>query len=82
MKDLILTKSKYLILLSKLLIFVFVLGIASCKGNKNKINSNDFIASNKKEIKVDKIVTAANQTERYLPLLKDKKVAIVANQTS
>ncbi len=82
MKDLILTKSKYLILLSKLLIFVFVLGIASCKGNKNKIISNELIANNTEIIKIDKIITAANQTEKYLPLLKDKKVAIVANQTS
>lgn len=31
---------------------------------------------------VDKIVTAANQTELYLPLLKGKRVAIAANQTS
>jgi len=82
MKNLIPSKSKYLILVSKLFLFVFVIGITSCKENTNKINSNDFIASNKNEIKVDKIITAANQTEKYLPLLKNKKVAIVANQTS
>ncbi len=28
------------------------------------------------------VIIGANQTERYLPLLKDKKVAIVGNQTS
>lgn len=28
------------------------------------------------------VIVGANQTEKYLPLLKDKKVALVANQTS
>jgi len=28
------------------------------------------------------IIVGANQTERYLPILKDKKVGVVANQTS
>lgn len=82
MKNLIHSKSKYLILLFKLFLFVFVIGITSCKENTSKTNSNDLIASNKNKIKVDKIITAANQTEKYLPLLKGKKVAIVANQTS
>lgn len=82
MKNLIPSKSKYLILVSKLFLFVFVIGITSCKENTNKTNSNVFITSNKNEIKVDKIITASNQTEKYLPLLKDKKVAIVANHTS
>lgn len=82
MKNLIHSKSKYLILLFKLFLFVFVIGITSCKENTKKTNSNDLIASNKNKIKVDKIITAANQTEKYLPLLKGKKVAIVANQTS
>ncbi len=62
MKNLIFTKSKYLILL-----FVLILNYA--------IN---YAQTNNK----DKIVTGANQTEKYLPLLKGKKVAIVANHTS
>ncbi len=30
----------------------------------------------------DNIITAANQTEKYLPLLQGKRVAVVANQTT
>ncbi|TKD61829.1 exo-beta-N-acetylmuramidase NamZ domain-containing protein [Flavobacterium sp. ASW18X] len=35
-----------------------------------------------KTVKDTSLVLAANQTEAYLPLLKDKKVALVANPTS
>ena len=82
MKNLILTKSKYLILVSKLLIIVFVFGIYSCNENKKEINSNSLLAIYNNEIQDKNIITAANQTELYLSLLKGKKVAIVANQTS
>ena len=82
MKNLILTKSKYLILVSKLLIIVFVFGIYSCNENKKEINSNSLLAIYNNEIQDKNIITAANQTELYLPLLKGKKVAIVGNHTS
>ena len=62
MKNLIISKSKYLIL-----VFTLILNYT--------IN---YSQTNNKE----KVITAANQTEKYLPLLKGKKVAIVANQTS
>ncbi|MGO3706842.1 exo-beta-N-acetylmuramidase NamZ family protein [Mesonia hippocampi] len=38
---------------------------------------NTFFAQSTTDIKI-----AANQTEKYLPLLQDKKVGVVANQTS
>ncbi len=34
------------------------------------------------ELKGDKIITGANQTEKYIPYLKGKRVAIMANPTS
>jgi len=82
MKYLIQPKSKYYILVSKLLFFVFIVGITSCKENKKESISNTQIASNDNIKTIDPIITAANQTEKYLPLLKNKKVAVVANQTS
>lgn len=82
MKVLIQPKSKYYILVSKLLVFVFILGFISCKENKNEVSSKVLIASNANEKTVVPITTAANQTEQYLPLLKNKRVAIAANQTS
>jgi len=82
MEYLIQSKSKYYILVSKLLVFVFILGFISCKEHNKKSNSNLQIASNDHKIKVDKIITAANQTEKYITLLKGKRVAVAANQTS
>jgi len=82
MKYLIQPKSKYYILVSKLLFFVFIVGFTSCKENKNNPISNTQIAGNDIIKTIDPIITAANQTEKYLPLLKNKKVAVVANQTS
>ncbi|MEP6746348.1 MAG: DUF1343 domain-containing protein [Bacteroidota bacterium] len=35
-----------------------------------------------KEIKKDKIITGADQTEKYLPYLKGKRVAVLANPTT
>ena len=61
------------------LLFVFVLISCGSKTNK-QLSSNDEIL---KQVQDDKsIVVGANQTEKYLPLLKGKKVGIVANQTS
>lgn len=78
MKNFIMSKSIYFII-SKILVFVFILGTISCKGKQqNKVEES----KQENEIAVKKIITAANQTEKYLPLLKGKRVAIVANQTS
>ena len=37
---------------------------------------------NAQNTNTEKIIPAANQTEKYLPLLKGKRVAVVANQTT
>jgi uncharacterized protein YbbC (DUF1343 family) len=71
MKNLIQIKSKYLILVSKFFLSIFMVGILSCDSIRPKQESND-----------KKIITGANQTQIYLPLLKNKRVAVVANQTS
>jgi len=63
-------------------LFAFI-GILSC-GNQNKKeqSSEEIALNNKEETAVQEIILAANRTEAYLPLLKNKKVGIVGNQTS
>ncbi|WP_026810402.1 exo-beta-N-acetylmuramidase NamZ family protein [Arenibacter latericius] len=58
--------------------------IASSCGNPNKSNNKDQgtkLGTAAMETE-SPIIVGANRTEKYLPLLKGKKVAIVANQTS
>jgi len=62
MKNLILSKSKYLIL-----VFILILNYTHIHAQSNKHH---------------KIITGSNQTEQYLSLVKGKRVAIAANQTS
>ncbi|WP_111684327.1 exo-beta-N-acetylmuramidase NamZ family protein [Winogradskyella tangerina] len=61
------------------LLFVLV-AIACASKTKNESTTNDEL--NELEQKEQPIIVGANQTERYLPLLKAKRVGIVANQTS
>ncbi len=63
---------------SKITLLLVIFVMCSCNGKEDRstINKNVTI---KKEVS---IVVGANQTENYLSILKDKKVAIVANQTS
>lgn len=82
MKNLIQIKSKYLILVSKLFVFIFIFSFLSCKNNSSKEKISHKIANYSAEIQNKKIITAANQIPVYLPLLKGKRVAVVANQTS
>ena len=58
------------------LLIAIILYSCNCKENNQSINEN---ASFKKKVS---IVVGANQTESYLSILKGKKVAVVANQTS
>ncbi len=60
-------KSTYFFLLSKCILALFLL---------------TFFSSCAQSLSNNKIETAANQTEKYIPLLAGKKVAVVANQTS
>lgn len=65
-------------------VLLFVLVMVSCASKVKKetitLNSDNNII---KQVKEDTtIVVGANQTELYLPLLKGKRVGVVANQTS
>ena len=60
-------KSTYFFLVSNWLLVLFVL----MSNTSNSQNNN-----------TNKIIPAAHQTEKYLPLLKGKKVTVVANQTT
>ena len=50
-------------------VLLFVLLLVACGNNTNPNNQNT-------------PSVGANQLERYLPLLKNKKVGVIANQTS
>lgn len=70
--------------LPKITFLFLLIGILSC-GNNNKESetSSQMQAKLKKSDSVEKeIITGANRTEDYLPLIKDKKIGIVGNQTS
>jgi len=62
-------------------VLLFVLILISCGSNVEKKSAKDSEILN--QIQDDKnIVVGANLIEKYLPLLNEKKVGIVANQTS
>lgn len=64
-------------------VFLWVLIGASCGNPTKGQKSNNEALDNALEGRPQKsIVTAANNTSKYLPLLQNKKVGIVANQTS
>ena len=70
---------KFIHLKNTVLLFVLI-GISCAYNTKTKKVKNDEIL---KQVQDDKeIVVGANQTEKYLPLLKRKRVGIIANQTS
>lgn len=64
-------------------VLIWFLVLATC-GNDTKVVPNNSPTQDESKIEVQEkeIVVAANRTNVYLPLLKDKKIAIVANQTS
>ncbi|WP_158847694.1 exo-beta-N-acetylmuramidase NamZ domain-containing protein [Algibacter sp. L1A34] len=66
-------------------VLLFVLVMISC-ANVTKSKSENLTVLDddvQKQVKEDKsIVVGANQTELYLPILKGKRIGIVANQTS
>ncbi|MCG1034762.1 exo-beta-N-acetylmuramidase NamZ family protein [Polaribacter sargassicola] len=66
--------------MKKSIILLFSIVLICCSSKKNKENLvNPNLLENKTE---PKIIVAANQTEKYLPMLKGKNVGVVANQTS
>lgn len=62
----------------------FLIGILSC-GNTNKqsdSNSEEIIPTTKIDSVKTEIITGANRTETYLPIIRNKRIGIVGNQTS
>lgn len=66
---------------STVLLFVFSFCLMAC-GKKAKAKSADQLVDHNSKDSTSVIVVAANRTAEYLPLLDQKKVGIVANQTS
>ena len=67
------------------LCFFFIFSIASCKEKPlQRISHIEVISEQPKGLAVDttRIKLGIEQTERYLPLLQNKKVVVVGNQTS
>ena len=64
-------------------VFIWFLALSSC-GNQPKIKTENIetTLNNEASNTVKPILVAANQTDKYLPLLREKSVGIVANQTS
>lgn len=66
-------------------LFLFVLVLISC-GNFSQTeqgsNKQVFVEKSKEVTQNAEIIVGANQTLQYLPILKGKRVGIVANQTS
>ncbi len=75
-------KNTYFFLVSKLLMFVFILGLTSCKESQEKTQNGEKLTINISEVQNKAIITGANQIEKYLPILQGKNIAIVANHTS
>jgi len=63
-----------LLLKKPILLCWFALFLASCKSSTSQNNNNNPV--------IEDIRTGADQTEKYLPYLKGKRVAIMANPTS
>ena len=65
-------------------VLLFVLAMISCANASKKevLIEKESVATNTQQTTAASIVVGANQTERYLPLLKGKRVGIVGNQTS
>lgn len=53
-------------------------------GLTKKVNQNPIVVAteNKQNIDNENVITGANQTSLFLPLLKNQKIGVVANQTS
>ena len=62
-------------------VLLFVLVLLSCRSD-SKEHSESLTESDITYSSIKEIVVGANQTETYLPLLNEKNIGIVANQTS
>jgi uncharacterized protein YbbC (DUF1343 family) len=62
-----------------LIAFAFLFSLGSCQSQKKEVTEK---SSFTEKTKNSPIVVGANQLENYLPVLKGKRIGIVANQTS
>ncbi len=71
-------------LMYKLTLFIFTLLIASCNGNNISTSPNAKITevTSKQYIQDIKIKVGAERTNEYLPIISNKNIALVVNQTS
>jgi len=64
-------------------VFIWFLVLSSCGSPQKKEKpSTDLAEATEKSTTTKPIIIGANQTAKYLPLLKGKSIGIVANQTS
>lgn len=64
-------------------VFIWFLTLVACGGEaKTKKAQEAKVQASEETFLPKPVVVAANRTERYLPELKDRRVGIVANQTS
>ena len=82
MKSLIQSKNTYLILVTELIIFLFIFASFKSNASENHLRNLSYNELFPKLQDTLKIVPAADLTHLYLPFLKGKKIALVANQTS
>ena len=77
---------KYILVNTKNTFFIFLVFLFSLGSCQSQINDPTKPKhSNKNLVSIaegKKIITGANNIEKYLPLIKNKKIGIVANQTS
>ncbi|MCF8715633.1 DUF1343 domain-containing protein [Joostella atrarenae] len=70
---------RYFISFKNTFLLLFFLVISCANGHQEK---KETVNIDKTPAKEAKIIVGANRTDQYLPLLKNKKVGVVANQTS
>jgi uncharacterized protein YbbC (DUF1343 family) len=77
---------KYILVNTKNTFFIFLVFLFSLGSCQSQINDPTKPKHSNKNLvsiaKGKKIITGANNIEKYLPLIKNKKIGIVANQTS
>ena len=82
MKRLIRSKNTYLILVTELIVFLFILSSFHAGVDKNHtLNELSYLKESSFSDSL-KILPAADLMNAYLPFLHGKKIAVVANQTS
>lgn len=82
MKSLIQSKNTYLILVSGLIVFLFILTSCTFKSSGNNLENTGFNERYPKLQDSLKPIPAADMVLSYLPALKGKRIAVVANKTS